>query len=85
MSVHIALLRGINVGGHAMLSMTDLRELLVGLGFRDVRTLLQSGNIVFSSDARGGAALETKLEAETKNRFGWRLHFWCGPSRSGRM
>ncbi len=70
MSVHIALLRGINVGGHALVSMTDVRELVTGLGFRGVRTVLQSGNVVFSGGARRGAALEMQLEKETSKRLG---------------
>jgi uncharacterized protein (DUF1697 family) len=48
----IALLRGINVGSHRRVAMGDLRELLTGLGYGDVRTLLQSGNVVLTSDAR---------------------------------
>ena len=75
MSLHIALLRGINVGGHAMLAMADLRELLNTLGFRDARTLLQSGNVVFSGGARGGAPLEAQLEKETLKRLGLRTAY----------
>jgi uncharacterized protein (DUF1697 family) len=69
-SVHIGLLRGVNVGGHAPVSMADLRELLAALGFRDARTLLQSGNVVFSGGPRDGAALERRLEGETLKRLG---------------
>ncbi len=75
MSVHIALLRGINVGGHAMVSMADVRAFLAELGFRDVRTLLQSGNAVFSGSARGGAALEARLEKAAAERLGLRPAF----------
>jgi uncharacterized protein (DUF1697 family) len=46
----IALLRGINVGSHRRVAMADLRELLTGLGYGDVRTLLASGNVVLTSD-----------------------------------
>ena len=74
-SVHIALLRGINVGGHATVAMADLRELLTALGFRDVRTLLQSGNAVFSGGKRDAAALESQLEKETSKRLGLRPAF----------
>jgi uncharacterized protein (DUF1697 family) len=69
-SVHIALVRGINVGGHAAVAMADLRELIGALGYRDVRTLLQSGNAVFSGGKRAGAALETQLEKEMVTRHG---------------
>ena len=47
MTVQIALLRGINVGGHNKLPMAELREILSGLGARDVKTYIQSGNAVF--------------------------------------
>jgi len=75
MTAHIALVRGINVGGHAMLAMADLREAIAALGFRDVRTLLQSGNVVFAGGGRGGAALEAQLEKETLKRFALRTAF----------
>ena len=50
--------------------MTDLRDFLTKLGFEDVRSLLQSGNVVFGSRARTGAELERFLEAESVKRFG---------------
>ncbi|MEU1725607.1 DUF1697 domain-containing protein [Actinomadura sp. ATCC 39365] len=49
MSRQVALLRGVNVGGRNMVSMAELRELLAGLGFEDVKTHLQSGNVVYTS------------------------------------
>lgn len=45
----IALLRGVNVGGHNRVPMAHLRELLLELGYEDVRTHLQSGNAVFTA------------------------------------
>lgn len=54
MSTHIALIRGINVGRNKRVAMADLRALLTDLGYREVRTLLQSGNAVFT--APGSAA-----------------------------
>lgn len=50
MTTYVALLRGINVGGRNTLAMAELRRILVDLGHRDVRTYVQSGNAVFSSD-----------------------------------
>ena len=50
MTTHIVLLRGINVGGHNRLPMPALREVLEGLGYARVRTLLQSGNALVDSD-----------------------------------
>ena len=49
----IALLRGINLGARNRVSMPDLRELLTGLGHEDVKTLLQSGNVVLTSKETG--------------------------------
>jgi len=46
---YVALLRGINVGGISI-KMNDLKASFEGLGFEDVRTILQSGNVVFTSD-----------------------------------
>ena len=49
MKRYIALLRGINVGGHKKLKMTDLKLLFEDLGFENVTTYIQSGNVVFSA------------------------------------
>lgn len=57
-----ALLKGINIGGKKI-PMTELKALVEGFGYRDVKTLLASGNVVFSCDEEEGAALEEKLEA----------------------
>ena len=64
MAIFIALLRAVNVGGTGTLAMTDLKSLCEGLGFTDVRTYIQSGNVVFGwawTEARVKAALETTL------------------------
>src|SRR5262249_45065175 len=47
MNTYIALLRGINVGGHALVSMKELKACFEQLGFRDVSTYINSGNIIF--------------------------------------
>jgi uncharacterized protein (DUF1697 family) len=64
----VALLRGINVGKAKRVAMADLRALVEGLGYRDARTLLNSGNVVFGvpSTARGDAAkrIEEALAAK---------------------
>ena len=70
MTVHIALLRGINVGGHAKIAMADLRALVLELGFEAPQTLLQSGNLVFRGEGPGDASLERRLEAATAERLG---------------
>ena len=62
---HVALLRGINVGGRNKVPMARLREVVAELGFDDVRTYIQSGNVVFRGKAAGAEAkLERAIEAE---------------------
>jgi uncharacterized protein (DUF1697 family) len=72
MTIHIALLRGVNVGGNQMVAMADLRGLLESLGFTEVRSLLQSGNLVFDSADRTGADLQTLLETVVHENLGLR-------------
>jgi uncharacterized protein (DUF1697 family) len=50
MRTYIALLRGINVGGHRLIKMADLKTMFEALGFGRVQTYIQSGNVVFQSD-----------------------------------
>ena len=76
MSPWIALLRAINVGGRNLVGMSDLRDLLESLKFTDVRTLLQSGNVVFRAPARADAELETTLERATEKRLGVATQFF---------
>ena len=65
----IALLRGINLGARNRVSMPELRELLEGLGHEDVRTLLQSGNVVLTSE-ESGEQLEQSLEKAIARELG---------------
>jgi uncharacterized protein (DUF1697 family) len=69
MASYIALLRGINVGGRNMIAMGDLREMLAELGFKDAKTLLQSGNVVFDGGRKSAASVERLLEKETAKRL----------------
>jgi uncharacterized protein (DUF1697 family) len=68
----IALLRGVNVGGHRKLPMSGLREVLGDLGLDHVRTLIQSGNVVFESDVRPAARLERNIADGIEESFGFR-------------
>jgi uncharacterized protein (DUF1697 family) len=73
---YIALLRAINVAGHQPVAMSDLRELMVKLGFSDVRSLLQSGNLVFRSELRKAEALERLLESGAAKHLGLQTDFF---------
>ena len=72
MATHVALLRGINVGGKNKVAMADLREVVADLGHADVSTYIQSGNVLFSPD-QGDAdtsALATALATAITDRLG---------------
>ena len=75
MATYVALLRGINVGGNKMIAMADLRAALTKAGFSNVRTLLQSGNVVLDAAASTPSKLESQLEAEVKKRFSLEVEF----------
>jgi len=68
--MHIALLRGINVGVRNLIAMADLRAMADGLGLGPSKTLLQSGNLLFEGAKRSASTLEKTLEAETQKQFG---------------
>lgn len=68
----VALLRGINVGGRNLISMADLRGAFAAGGYRDARTFIQSGNVLFESDSARGS-LEDELEAMLERRLGVEL------------
>lgn len=69
MSTHIVLLRGINLASRNRVPMVELREHLSGLGYSDVRTLLQSGNVVLHAD-RAPEQVAQEVEREVETRFG---------------
>ena len=70
-TAYVALLRGINVGGNKKLPMAELRALLAELGLGDVRTYLQSGNAVFTSDHGDEDALAGQLRQAIGAHFGF--------------
>jgi uncharacterized protein (DUF1697 family) len=70
MPTYIALLRGINLGPRNKIAMADLRELLQSLGHENVRTLILSGNAIFTSRRRSIPRLERQIERAIKQRFG---------------
>jgi uncharacterized protein (DUF1697 family) len=84
MTVYIALIRGINVGGHRAVAMSDLRDLLAGVGFDGARSLLQSGNLVFRCAAQKDASLERLLEMEAEKRLGLHADFFIRSAKEWR-
>jgi uncharacterized protein (DUF1697 family) len=70
MARFVALLRGINVGTAARISMADLRGVVESLGYTGVRTHLQSGNVVFDADHPVGTAEVSRLESAVASASG---------------
>ena len=62
MTAWVALLRAVNLGQHGKITMTDLRGLLTGLGYENIRTIVQTGNALFEAQGEA-AAIEAKIEA----------------------
>jgi uncharacterized protein (DUF1697 family) len=67
---HIALLRGINLGGHKRIAMPDLRTVVASLGHDDVSTYIQSGNVLFSTGETDCAALAAGLRQAVSGQLG---------------
>lgn len=76
MTVHVALLRAVNLGAHNKIGMSDLCGFFTDLKLGDPRSVLQSGNVVFRSTGPTGARLERTLEAEAETRLGLRTDFF---------
>ena len=81
MPTYVALLRGINLGSHNKVAMPALRAAVEGLGFQDVATYIQSGNVLFSSDQADTAQLAADLERAMADRLGETAVAACGAAR----
>ncbi len=73
MNLYVALLRGINVGGKNLIKMTDLAACFESLGLANVRTYIQSGNVIFSADGSDSARLASQLEDALSKTFHYDL------------
>ncbi|WNM18138.1 DUF1697 domain-containing protein [Flavobacterium capsici] len=67
---HLALLRGINVSGHKMIKMEELRKALESIGFTNVSTYIQSGNVFVDSDEESAAKVGFLIKQEIYKTFG---------------
>lgn len=67
---YAAFLRGINVGGRKV-TMEDLQQVFESLGFKDVKTFIASGNVVFESDSSDSTSLTYNIEQKLKTQFGF--------------
>jgi uncharacterized protein (DUF1697 family) len=71
MPIYISLLRGINVGGHKKIKMDRLRASFEALGFEQVQTYIQSGNVVFKAGKLSTSGLSKKIEEQILKDFGF--------------
>ncbi|WP_276169127.1 DUF1697 domain-containing protein [Zobellia alginiliquefaciens] len=73
MTTYIALLRGINVSGKKKVPMAELRNMLTNMGFLNVKTYIQSGNVVFESQEESTAKLATSITKNIQITFGFEV------------
>jgi uncharacterized protein (DUF1697 family) len=71
MTKYLALLRGINVSGHNMIKMDALKKMLENMGFQNVETYIQSGNVFLESEEENAAGLGFKIKQEIAKVFGY--------------
>lgn len=71
MITYIAFLRGINVSGHKIIKMTELAKMFTDLKFKNVKTYIASGNVLFDSNEKDSSKLEPKIEKEIMKTFGF--------------
>lgn len=77
MPVYIAMLRGINVGGNKRVKMDQLRGSFEDLGMEQVKTYIQSGNVVFKGAKSSPEALSKKIEKKILSEFGFPVAVIC--------
>lgn len=77
---HVALLRGINVGGKHRLPMADLRRLFERAGAANVRTVIQSGNVLFDATSAGAARVADEVANGIEAGFGFRVPLVVRPA-----
>lgn len=73
MSSYIVLLRGINVGGQKKIPMADLRKILTDAEFEDVKTYIQSGNVILKSRLKDSQSVSQHVSVAIKNHFGFEV------------
>lgn len=71
MAQYLALLRGINVGGKNIIKMADLRACFEGMGFSDVITYIQSGNVIFNTPEDDEPMITRQIEKSLAKRFSY--------------
>ncbi len=81
MTKYIAFLRAINVGGHAIIKMEDLKRMFKSFGLDNVQTYIQSGNIIFESKEDDAALLERWIESQLEKAAGYSIQLFVRTMR----
>ena len=71
MKTYISMLRGINVGKHKMIKMDELKDLYRSFNFKDIKTYVQSGNVIFRYQNAPQSELAAKIQNKIKETFGF--------------
>ncbi len=80
---YVAFLRAINVGGHAIIKMTDLKKMFDSAGLENVQTYIQSGNMIFESEEKA-ESLAKQIEPHLENAAEYKIHFFVRTMREVR-
>jgi len=72
-TAYAAFLRGINLGGHKQIKMEELKKLFESMGFQGVRTILNSGNVLFQAGGAPTSTLGDRIEKEIEKAFGHKV------------
>ena len=80
--LYAAFLRGINVGGHRIIKMEDLRRMFEAFGCRNVSTFIQSGNVIFESPKTGAEGLEEEIQAKLAKSLGYEVEIFLRTLRA---
>jgi uncharacterized protein (DUF1697 family) len=81
MNKYVAFLRAINVGGHSIIKMEDLKRMFGSFGLDNVQTYIQSGNIIFESKEEDVDVLEKQIESRLEKAVGYRIQLFVRTMR----
>jgi uncharacterized protein (DUF1697 family) len=80
MTKYVAFLRAINVGGNAIIKMTDLKRMFESAGLENVQTYIQSGNVIFETEKEIDA-VKKRIERQLEGAAGYKIHFFVRTMR----
>lgn len=73
MTRYIAFLRAINVSGHGVIKMEELRKIFESQKFKNVQTYIQSGNVIFDTNEKNPDVVESKIQKALEKKFGYEI------------